>query len=332
MLYINIYKGISIVINDIDEEAGFILTPKQSRIVDGVCNKPEKPAITYSHSIMCQTSLPLKDMKDQRQWISKNGASVIMLEAGKVLHPDKDEFIELGLPFGAKPRLILLYLNQQAILKQSPVIEVEDSLGAFIRRIGLDSAPNGRLYREVKDQLGRLAASRLYIGNRWNGRTVTEKRDIVQDIDVFFPKDSRQRILWPNSIRLSDEYFNNLALHAVPLDETALYLLKDSALELDIYAMLAERLHRISNDGKGQFISWAQLYEQYGGGYSQIRQFRSKFLHHLQNVCAVYPSARIEHKTSDKGMAKGLQLYHSPPPVIKKSVAILKSSRDGSSD
>jgi hypothetical protein len=238
-----------------------------------------------------------------------------MLEAGKVLHPDKDEFIEFGLPFGAKARLILLYLNQQAILKQSPVIEVEHSLGAFIKRVGLDGAPNGRLYREVKEQLGRLAASRLYIGNRLNGHTVTEKRDIVQDIDVFFPKDGQQRLLWPNTIRLSDEYFNNLASHAVPLDEKAIYLLKDSALELDIYGMLAERLHRIPNDGKGQFISWAHVYEQYGGGYSQIRQFRNKFLHHLQNVCAAYSDARIEHKTSGKGKAKGLQLYHSPPPI-----------------
>jgi hypothetical protein len=245
-----------------------------------------------------------------------------------VLHPDKDEFIELGLPFGAKPRLILLYLNQQAILKQSPVIEVEDSLGAFIKRIRLDSAPNGRLYREVKEQLGRLAASRLYIGNRWNGRTVTEKRDIVQDIDVFFPKDSRQRILWPNTIRLSDEYFNNLALHAVPLDETALYLLKDSALELDIYAMLAERLHRISNDGKGQFISWAQLYEQYGRGYSRIRDFRRDFLKHLLNVHAVYQDAKIEEEKNDSGQSKGLRLYHSRAPVLKKNFVILKPRKN----
>ena len=103
----------------------------------------------------------------------------------------------------------------------------------------------------------------------------------------------------------------------MPLDESALYLLKDSALELDIYAMLAERLHRIPDNGKGQFIPWKELYDQYGGGYKQIRQFRDKFLKHLQNVHAVYSDARLEHEKSTKGRAKGLRLYHSKPPIQK---------------
>lgn len=295
------------------------LSPKQNRIVKKICSdSDEAQRITYSHSTMCQTSLPFRDMGDERKWMSKNGLSVIMLEAGSVLHPKKDEFIELGLPYGTKPRLILLHLNQQAIITRSPEIEVEDSLGAFIKRIGVDHAPNGRSYRQVKEQLARLAASKLYIGNRLSdGSTTTEKRDIVKDINVFFPKNENQRVLWPNSIRLSDEYFNGLSAHAVPIDEGALHLLKDSALELDLYAMLTERLHRIKDDGKGQFLPWSELYAQYGGGYKQIRDFRARFLKHLQNVHAVYPDAKMEHELSDKGRAKGLRLYHSKPPVRK---------------
>jgi hypothetical protein len=33
----------------------------------------------------------------------------------------------MGLPYGPKPRLILSYLNTQAILLKSPLIEAEDS-------------------------------------------------------------------------------------------------------------------------------------------------------------------------------------------------------------
>ena len=168
------------------------LPRKQQKIVDAVCSQDqdEKQKITFSHSTMCQTSLPFKNMGEQRKWVSKNGLSVVQLEAGSVLHPEKDEFIELGLPYGTKPRLMLMHLNQQAILTGKAEIEVENTLGAFIKRIGIDSAPNGRVYGRVKDQLARLAASRLLIGNRnSNGSVTTEKRDIVKDLNVFFTKE-----------------------------------------------------------------------------------------------------------------------------------------------
>ena len=78
-------------------------------------------------------------------------------------------------------------------------------------------------------------------------------------------------------------------LHAVPLDEGALFLLRDSAVELDIYAMFAERLHRI-DPNKPQFVHWAGLRDQYGKGYKRIDNFRKKFRRHLLNVQAVYPT------------------------------------------
>ena len=90
----------------------------------------------------------------------------------------------------------------------------------------------------------------------------------------------------------------------------------------------AERLHRISNDGKGQFISWAQLYEQYGRGYSRIRDFRRGFLKHLLNVHAVYQDAKIEEEKNDSGQSKGLRLYHSRAPVLKKNFVILKPRKN----
>jgi hypothetical protein len=109
----------------------------------------------------------------------------------------------------------------------------------------------------------------------------------------------------------------------VPLNEEALHLLKDSALELDLYAMLAERLHRITYN-KPQFVPWAMLYEQYGGGYKRIRDFRKRFLMHLKNVQAAYMDANIEEVTSNNGRAQGLRLFSSRPPVRKLMVSVDK--------
>jgi Plasmid encoded RepA protein len=309
----------------------FQLKPKQVRIIEGVFqNELDQHTITYSHSTLCQTSLPFKDMGEIRKWKSRNGDAVVLLSAGEVFNPEEDDVIELGLPYGAKARLILMYLNSQAIKTKSPEITVEDSLYAFIKKLGIQ--PDGREYKRIKDQLARLAAAHITIGRtEADGSGTTQWGRIVDKLNVFFPKDGNQRLLWANTVRLSQEYFESLSRHAVPLDENALNLLRDSALELDLYAMLAERLHRIP-ENKPQFVPWAFFYQQYGSGYSRIRAFRANFLKCLQNVQAVYPCAKIEETLDNRGRSKGITLFNSHPPVIKRNMFVLKSSSDEQSD
>ena len=118
-------------------------------------------------------------------------------------------------------------------------------------------------------------------------------------------------MLWPTTVRLSDEYFTSLVRHAVPLDNRAVAALSGSALCLDIYAWLAQRLHRIPA-GRSQTVPWAALKEQFGPEYGRLDHFRSRFAAPLKAVLAVYPEARV-----DIGAA-GLVLHHSPPPVLRR--------------
>ena len=303
----------------------FQLTPKQDRIVQGMGRifdgDDPQHRVTYSHSTMCQTSLPFKGSTGER-WESRNGNSIVVIKAGEVFDPAKDQMRQLGLPYGTKPRLIMLDWNRQAILTQKPVIEVEDSLYAFLKRLKLPT--EGRVYSMTKKQLAALAACQMTMGRlEEDGSGTTGYGNIVGEMNILFSKDERQRVLWPNTVTLSKDYFESLMCHAVPLNEDALLLLKDSALELDLYAMLAERLHRIPYD-KPQFVPWASLYEQYGGGYKRLRDFRKRFLMHLQNVQAAYMDARIEEVTSSKGRAQGLRLFSSRPPVRKLMVSVEK--------
>ena len=297
----------------------FHLTPKQERIVVGAGqlfnDGNEAQRVTYSHSVLCQTSLPFKGHPEAREWKNQNGRSIVLIEAGQVYDPSKADLVKLGLPYGTKPRLILLDWNRQAILTRSPEIEVEDTLYAFLRRLKLPT--EGRVYNMIKKQLAALAACQMTIG--WtedNGSGSTGYGRIVNNMNVLFSKNEKQRILWPNTVTLSTDYFHSLVYHAVPLDEGALYLLRDSALELDLYAMLAERLHRIPHN-KPQFVSWSSLHAQYGDGYKRIRDFRSRFLRHLTNVQAVYRDARIDEVKADSGRSRGLMFHHSKSPVRK---------------
>jgi hypothetical protein len=263
--------------------------------------------ITYQHTVLCQTCLPYRNQGAQTVWEKEQGRVALRVEAGAARNPDTQEWTQLGLPFGAKPRLVLMHLNAQAIKTQSPTIEVEDSMTAFARNV-LGYAPNGKEIKLMKDQLGRLSAALIRLAVNGEARAFQVDTKIVTAFDLWFPKDERQRVLWPSTVRLSEEYFQSLSQHAVPLDERAITALSHSAMGLDIYAWLAQRLHRIEF-GKSQFVPWKSLKDQFGWGYKRMNHFRPAFLKALTQVHSQYRSARIG--VDDRGMT----LHHSPPPI-----------------
>jgi hypothetical protein len=88
--------------------------------------------ITYQHTVLCQVSMPFRNPGDAvREWERSQGNVKLLIEAGSAIEPTTERFVKLGLPFGPKPRLVLMHLNAQAIKTQSPVIEVEHSMTAF---------------------------------------------------------------------------------------------------------------------------------------------------------------------------------------------------------
>src|SRR4051812_22630732 len=64
----------------------------------------------------------------------------------------------------------------------------------------------------------------------------------IRRFEAWLQHDGTQHTLWPGVLELSQEFFDTLVNHAVPLDYRALAGLKHSALALDIYTWLAHRL------------------------------------------------------------------------------------------
>jgi hypothetical protein len=103
-----------------------------------------------------------------------------------VLNPDQDAFVDVGLPFGPKPRLALYHLNAEALRTQSRIIELEDSLTAFVSRtLGLDTG--GKTIRAVKEQLSRLAAADFRLSAKRNGRAITIKGTVIEGLELWTP-------------------------------------------------------------------------------------------------------------------------------------------------
>ena len=290
-----------------------LLTPGstvQQRLIDASIDIAMTPVaqIAFQHTVLCQNGIPYRNPgNDVRRWVRQNGSVVLEIDAGRAMHPIKQQFVDMPLPFGTKARLILIHLNGEALRTGSPKIEVEDSLTAFARRI-LGRYPRGRDIHSFRNQLGALSTATIRLGIADGERAVQVTGQIVEALDLWAPVDPRQRVLWPSTIVLGEKYFASLSRRAVPLDERAVAALAHSAMGLDIYSWLAQRLHRVHR-GRPQLVPWTALHEQFGQGYTRIRKFREIFLHTLTEVRTQYHGARIE---TDR---RGLTLRNSSPPV-----------------
>ena len=293
------------------------LTRKQKKLLDAAAairsDRPDR--IDFLHTVQCQCGLPYANPGDAvREWDRRQGHTSLRIEAGSALDPRTGGFVRLGLPYGEKPRLVLIHLATEAVRTGSPVVDVEDSMTAFARALGI--ATTGPHLKTLKGQLARLAAATVRMGLVEGGRAVQLNSQFVSAFDLWYPDEPGQRVLWPSTVRLSTEYFDSLKRHAVPLDRRAVGALAGSALALDVYTWLAQRLHRVPG-GTPQFIGWAQLADQFGPGYDRVRDFRRRFLDTLRQVQAVYPQARL---SADE---RGLTLEHSPPPVAGRADTLL---------
>lgn len=296
-----------------EDFARLTLSRQQRRLLDtstAIRNAPPD-RINFLHGVQCQCGIPYKNPGEGvLEWDRRQGTASLRIEAGSAIDPSTGDFKRLGLPYGEKPRLVLIHLATEAVRTGSPVVDVEESMTAFARSLGMET--NGRQLRSLKDQLARLAAATVRLGVMEEGRAVQVNTQFVSAFDLWFPKQADQRVLWPSTVRLSEEYFQSLGQHAVPLDHRAVAALASSSMALDVYVWLAQRLHRVSPT-KPQFIPWTALHEQFGQGFARIRDFRRSFLQTLHQVESAYPAARM---AADEA---GLTLTNSPPPVASRS-------------
>jgi hypothetical protein len=148
--------------------------------------------LAFQHTVFCQTGLPYRNPGDDvRLWQRTQGAVLLEVQAGRVANLTTRNMVEVGLPWGAKPRLILAHLNAEALRQDSPVIEVESSLSAFVKRIrGFDG---GREIRAFKDQLSRLSAATVRLANFQGRRVFQINAQVVTAFELWPELDARQR-------------------------------------------------------------------------------------------------------------------------------------------
>ena len=283
----------------------------ERKIIDaGLCiNDIPDTDPEYLHSVLCQVGLPRSAVKDSRTFERTNGKASLLIEAGKLYKRGK--WVDMPLPYGTKPRLVLIHACSEAVRKQSPVIEVGESITEFLKMLHLDTS--GRGFELFRNQMEALAGCRMTIGMSTENKDITIDTKPVERFEAWLTNDENQATMWPGVLELSPKFYETLTAHAMPLDPRALGALKSSALALDIYTMLANRLCRV-RDNRGTKLSWANLKEQFGHEYKTSKDFKKAYKLALRRVLVVYPDAKVREEIG------GLRFYSSPPPIKKTQV------------
>jgi hypothetical protein len=262
----------------------------------------EEQRIGIMHAGFAMTALPHKDLQDS-VWIRQGGNIKLRVESGT----DADD-IPVGIPFGSIARMILLYLQTEAVKTRSREIELGRSMNRWLAAMGIDNG--GKTYRLVREQSRRLSLCRLTFYRVNENSTHITNGGFVRD--AILPTQDNgdgQLTLWREVVRLDEGFYQSLIDHPMPVLETAIRQIGQRSMAIDVYIWLAYRLHQLT---KTTPITWKAMFDQFGGGYAQLRQFKAKFKEPLALALAAYPQAQVT--TDDSGVI----LHPSPPPVAKR--------------
>lgn len=261
----------------------------------------------YMYSGWCQTALPHKRLADNSAiWKLETDSMTLLVEPGVRVSHGNDP-VHVGVPFGAIARLILIYLQSEALKTGCRDVELGGSLRAFLGRLGI--SVGGKTAKLVREQAERISRCRLTFHGQRGKASVLVNQNIV-DVAMFLDPEGAdgQGSLFVETARLSETFFNQLRQHAVPLDEAAIRHIRNSSMALDVYCWLAYRLHSLSVERP---ISWAALAGQFGAGIKLRKHFKAAFTESLSLAMAVYREADVDVTEN------GLILRPSPPPVRK---------------
>lgn len=288
------------------------MVPQKQRLLVDIAAEvlaDERQNIGISYTGFCLTSLPHKRLPDDQAWHKQGHRVTLLVEPGRLQTVQGD--IKLyGVPYGARARMILLYLQTQAVRTNSPQVALGRSMRDWMERLGL--AVGGETARGLREQSARISACTLkffWEGEENNPRGF--KRGAIVDSGLQFAGgNSAQGALWEDQVVLDPVFYKTLRDHPVPLQEAAIKQLRDRSMSLDLYIWLAWRLHTLS---KPTPISWTAIHTQFGAGFDKLFHFKPRFNEALAAAVAAYPEARVNLNE------KGITLHPSRPPIARLS-------------
>lgn len=271
----------------------------------------EDGSLGFAFSGWAQCALPHRRLADETRWEIAGEKVRLVVEPGLRPAADDGPMEYVGVPYGSVARLILLFLQTEALRTNSREVELGRSLRHWLTKIG--ASIGGSNARAVRDQAERISRCRLTFHIHGSGKVGLVNQSIVDRALFIEDGGQKQGRLSLETAKLSEGFFEQLKRHPVPIEEAAIKAISNNPAALDAYLWLAYRLHVLSCD---RLITWKALKSQFGTGYKELFHFKPRFTQALALATAVYPAAKIDIRD------EGVVLKPSRPPVAPKLQAI----------
>ena len=165
------------------------------------------PEIAFMGRLLALCSLPRTNPGQRLQYKRVSGPYQLYMIAGG----------GNKLPYGNIPRLLLAWVCTEAVPTQSRDLILGKRLSDFMRVLGID--PGGASFARVRNQMKRLfGCSITWIYEAKSG--FTQVNSYVADKHEFWwaERNSGDPGVFNGSIRMGEEFFNEIIAHPIPLD------------------------------------------------------------------------------------------------------------------
>ena len=282
----------------------------------------EANELAFMSKCLIQATLPHSDPGDVPVWGRKNGTYTLTIQPYFTID-DQGNPKNLGLPYGAIPRLILAWANAEVVKTKSSELILGQSLSDFMDKIGfcgVTGGKNGSITR-LKNQAMRLFSARLSLMDQGSEK-ISISNALLADYAEYFwdPVNPKQKSLWNSRVMLSERFYNLLLSSPVPLDWRILKSLKRSPMALDIYMWLSYRMFTLKSPQK---IKWETLAKQFGSEYQNIRHFRAEVRKHACKIQAIWQDLKLDLSQED---SVTLTEFRQPVSSLSRRVFSMSAS------
>ena len=246
----------------------------------------DDPDVGFMARLLALCSLPRTDPGNRDRYVRRNGPFTLIMIAGGEIPK---------LPYGTLPRLLLAWVCTEAVRTGRRELVLGRSLAEFMRQIGITNDSGGRRgdRTRLQNQMRRLFAAQVSL-NYADKRHEVRVSSLVADRAEFWwdAKRPEEPVMWNSTIRLGENFFNEIVTKPIPLDMNTMRSLKRSPLGLDLYLWLTYRTFGLKAP---MWLSWPQIYRQFGVDPSNasdkvtVQAFRRKVLRELIKIKLVWP-------------------------------------------
>src|SRR4051794_15946847 len=162
---------------------------------------------------------PHRRLADNKGWQIKTDRVTLIVEPG--MRPGRGgEPEHIGVPFGSRARLIMLYLQSEALKTDSREVELGRSLRSWLSKMGI--SVGGKSVELVREQAERISRCRLSFHVLQGKAASLLQQNIVDKAFFLQEEDDRQGTLFLETAKLSEPFFEQLKKHPVPVEEAAI--------------------------------------------------------------------------------------------------------------